>query len=135
VKVFTEHMKTLEEWLLEQNTEPSISQVILVELHQWFRPRMEQIALPIQVELLYCLQEEIGWGLFLEGFQHMEWRNAQQQYFQDIQSLKLADKRSAALIKELWKITWTMWTDRNEATHKTCNLISENEIRALDQEI
>jgi hypothetical protein len=81
VKVFTEHMKTLEEWLLEQNTEPSISQVILVELHQWFRPRIEQIALPIQVELFYCLQEEIGWGLFLEGFQHKEWRNAQQQYF------------------------------------------------------
>jgi hypothetical protein len=74
-------MKTLEEWLLEQNTEPSISQVILVELHQWFRPRIEQIALPIQVELFYCLQEEIGWGLFLEGFQHKEWRNAQQQYF------------------------------------------------------
>jgi len=65
------------------------------------------------------LQDQIGWGVVLEGCMVRRWREEQDIYWKAFKSRKSSRKWTTALLTRLMMTAWDMWQHRNKALHET----------------
>ena len=112
--------RRLTTWLHEQKTSPEILRVIKTALEDWrddrpTRPPLHR--LPAKVRLAVEEQYAIGWYQFLPGRISHVFIDAQASHYAKIQCQKSAQTWATSLIRQVWKITWSMWDNRNEILH------------------
>ncbi len=76
-------------------------------------------------------QQEIGPDSWLDGWIHVEWRQAQAKYWEGIRTQKSSKRWMAELIKKLWLIAWDQWEHWNGSLH---NLV-ENKQRIVEKDV
>ncbi len=64
------------------------------------------------------LQDQIGWGLALEGCIANGWHTEQEQYWKVFKSRRSSHQWTTALLTHLMMTAWDMWDHRNKALHK-----------------
>jgi hypothetical protein len=69
------------------------------------------------LQVVMLQQEDIGLDLIVEGWPAIEWEDAQQAYYQLLNSCKSGRRRMTNLLQKLWNIVWEMWEHRNGVLH------------------
>ena len=63
-------------------------------------------------------QDEIGWQNFAEGKISKRWRLLQEEYFQEIDSSRSADRWAEGMVSQLLELTHSQWKVRSEHLHE-----------------
>jgi hypothetical protein len=113
------------DWLVTQNTSPLIISQLCCGLNQW--RETGQVTPLLEDNQLLIQQNMIGWNGVLEGCFSVSWADAQQAYYQQIQSKRTGSKWQVATCRRIWMIPWAMWEHRNSIEHAS-DLQKETEI-------
>jgi hypothetical protein len=113
------------DWLVTQNTSPLIISQFCCGLNQW--RETGQVTPLLEDNQLLIQQNMIGWNGVLEGCFSVSWADAQQAYYQQIQSKRTGSKWQVATCRRIWMIPWAMWEHRNSIEHAS-DLQKETEI-------
>jgi predicted RNA-binding Zn-ribbon protein involved in translation (DUF1610 family) len=131
--IWDKAMKNLEEWMRNNDTDPSLQKAVIQELNQW---RSGDSATSRYTKPWFVTaqssQEHFGWRNFFEGFIVKEWRDAITKYLGKIRSRRSAKRWLSALIRKQWLIAWDLWEHRNGYLHAKDSSVL---IRELDEEI
>jgi Reverse transcriptase (RNA-dependent DNA polymerase) len=105
----------LEQFLVQNNTDPVLSQSIILNLRRWYydTPPIQQ-----QNDSYTIQQNNIGWDFFIEGWLGLHWRASQARFLLSIQSKMSVRRWVGALILKLWAIAWDLWEHRNGVEHE-----------------
>ena len=125
-----ESLDKLQEWMLEQKTDPDIIRTIREGLESW-RSNPTAGIQPAESKAR-ATQEFIGWRPFLEGCLTWEWQAQQQRYYETLKSRKTGRRWATLLIRKLWDVAWDFWEHRNGILHKVDNTVKH---QATDQEL
>ena len=122
LQVWESSIKHLQEWLLETNTCPDLSTLLITALQQWKTNR--QMVRPHGMTFPRCnelwdAQKGIGWRNALGGSLSNLWKEIQHNYYIFIGSRKTGVRWVSTLIKKLWLISWDQWADRNNILHES----------------
>ena len=71
------------------------------------------------VERIFGSQQKIGWRAFIGCCLPFEWTKVQGYYFKWLGSRQTGRRWVAALIKNIWDVSWDQWVSRNSALHHT----------------
>ena len=118
-KAWKQTVGALENWMTQQSTDPMLKKAIIENINAWRKHDAPPPCANSNTPLHEVIQKqtEIGWGPFLRGFIHINWKEIQHRYLQSIQS-KLSHKRwLKMMIIKLWQISWDMWRFRNGVLH------------------
>jgi hypothetical protein len=98
--------------LATSGTNPIITAQLVEGLNKW---RMD--TLDNEEDLIYQ-QLRNGWDGILEGFLSIHWALRQDSYYNTLGSKKTGLQWAILTVRRLWKIAWTMWTNRNKFEHE-----------------
>ena len=122
LQVWESSIKHLQEWLLESNTCPDLSTLLITALQQWKTNRRmvrpHGMTFP-RCNELWNAQMGIGWRNALGGSLSNLWKEIQHNYYIFIGSRKTGVRWVSMLIKKLWLISWDQWADRNNILHES----------------
>ena len=112
-------MDRLQRWMVEKKTDPTLQVAILAKMQAWqtglagyhYRGSRE-------LELAIQEQDQIGWWNFMLGRVSKKITSLQDQYYDRINSKFTGATWTRRLIKEIWKVSWNMWEQRNDRLHK-----------------
>jgi len=104
----------LEEWLRSAQTEPKIAEAIMAGLRGWYAG---ENLVPMTHTDATSQQNQLGWGLLVEGCLSRQWQLEQAKFWTTIKTRKSSKRWVSELIKKLWNISWDLWTHRNEELH------------------
>jgi len=116
-KQWTNALEDLDWWLETTKTHPQLRHDIIDGLRQWHdqtsgcRPRSVG-------STAGQIQDQIGWGLALEGCIAKQWRDEQDQYWKAFKSRRSSRRWTTALLTRLMMTAWDMWNHRNKALHE-----------------
>ena len=80
-------------------------------------------------------QEQIGRGVFIEGFIHSGWIVSQQKYYEGIGSRRTGSKWMERLLILLWDFAKQLWNNRNETKHRQENQQTKMESLHLNRNV
>lgn len=103
---------SLDQWLDDANTEPTLHAAILAGLRALKNPRLQPDRNDISEK-----QQQIGWVQFFEGKLHIDWSKQQQQYFTESNSRRSGQRWCSQLIQALWAMRRRLWKQRNDREH------------------
>jgi len=109
-------IKELDIWLQATRTHPQLRQDLISGLQKWHDDQPITRAV-IEGTQAGTAQDDIGWGVVMEGCLSVRWREEQDIYWKAIKSRKSSKRWTTALIKRLMLTAWDMWNQRNEALH------------------
>ena len=135
---WTDAVNNLETWMIENNGEPYMINIICTSLKAWrsgLRLPFPTIDIPQIVLEAMIDQDSIGWYNFTNGFISRKWRLIQKAHFKDIRSLKSPDLWMTKLQRRIWEIAWQMWRHRNDFLHNDGTTIHFQESAATNREI
>jgi len=107
----------LNQWLQIAWTHLQIRKDIINSLQQWHgqipgcRPYIEGSTAGLT-------QDNISWGLALEGCIAKRWQEEQDMFWKAIKSRKSSQRWTMALLNQLMMMAWDMWNHRNKALHE-----------------
>jgi hypothetical protein len=112
---------TVEEYLTEMDTHPSIQMAILHRLHQFRHGENMQSLPPLltaEIKQSVLAQDKIGWKNFLEGLPAKQWRISQERHYRRLSISNRNGKRwMKGLLHHLHLLAWTQWDHRNQVLH------------------
>ena len=117
-KHWKQGLRTLSQWMTQNQTDPDIQALIYFSLRQFNKDgdfdRYIDPTLPMG-DLQDCAkaQSQIGWTGFLEGLLTPRWAQLQQVHYQQIGSRRTGTRWAIGLSKQLWKLIFSMWDHRN----------------------
>ena len=121
--LWEEEINRFQEWLQRQQTDPSIVTAIIMNIRKWrksegifghhYHDKLIRRAIK--------QQNNIGWDQMWLGRISECWGEAQGRFYKRINSRKTGNTWAQELIKELWRIHWAIWNQRNEILHATGN--------------
>jgi len=114
-ELWEKSIKQLDDWLKVEGTERLIRKQLLHGLRTWTTP--EQLLHTPESPL--AAQERLGKQYMWDGWLSTEWRQQQDQIWQQIRSRKSSRWWTSEIIKKLWNIAWDMWEQRNDALHES----------------
>jgi len=94
-------LKTLHQWLSDQQTSPELWDNLLHTLQAWYQEEQVPPQSPHQSQW-YKDQQEIRWHSLLDGWLSSAWWYKQDQFWLQICSCKSSKKWMSELIKKLW---------------------------------
>jgi len=109
-------IEELDIWLQATRTHPQLRQDLISGLQKWHDDQPITRAV-IEGTQAGTAQDDIGWGVVMEGCLSVRWREEQDIYWKAIKSRKSSKRWTTALIKRLMLTAWDMWNQRNEALH------------------
>jgi hypothetical protein len=131
-KTWEVELEALRTWLIQQSTDPDITDAIVHGLSGW-RNAPEDYAF-ISTNDLVGEQMEIGWDGFLEGCLGIHWQARQQSFFTIQKSRRSGHQWLIRVIRRLWKIPWTLWNNRNQMEHSHDQARITLELQGIIQE-
>jgi hypothetical protein len=78
-------------------------------------------------------QDNIGWGIMLEGCISKHWREVQEEYYVWLDRRNTGRRWAELLIVKLIDVAWDMWEHRNHVRHAFDNPRLRKAVSALDQ--
>jgi hypothetical protein len=116
--IWNQTLEKLKLWTEEQNTEPSLSKAIIINLQQW-RENIPNNNRKHKTALQQSLSQQngMGWYSFILGRHTKGFEHIQQAHYQTIESKKTGLRWTVALIKKLMGVAWDMWQHRNSVLH------------------
>jgi hypothetical protein len=122
-ETWDEELKRFQEWLGQQKTDPAIISALLTNLRKWRKSGgifgHHYYDKPIRTAIKE--QNKIGWDHFMLGRISQQWKTIQGQFYKRLNLKKTGGTWACELIKEIWRIHWTIWNQRNETLHATGN--------------
>ena len=116
---------------------PQITTYVINNLNAWrYKFRVSQ-HLPIHSTLRKAIlsQDRIRWKQFVEGFWSKYWRECQTEHLNNINSPSSSLLLLSKVQHHVWKITWDMWSHRNEYLHGDKASIPNVEQTLIDTEV
>lgn len=109
-------MDSLSDWLSEQQTFPSITQIFTERLTAWRNHQEVNYPEPTLdfLATAYREQTDIGWYNFLQGRISNYWVKIQSAYYEKLESRRTGHTWASNLIRKLWEISWQMWNNQND---------------------
>jgi hypothetical protein len=134
--IWDSQLDKLHSWLATIDTDPEIVTAITMNLKNWYYNTPSEASNSSR-EIHNCItkQDLLGWDLFIEGFLHYGWIDAQQRYYDSIGSRRTGKKWIERLLLELWDLARRLWMNRNDAKHKQDNQQTPREIIHMDHTI
>ena len=132
----------LHQWLLDNNTDPNLAQVIIYTLingpNTSFSSMVPSTASPL-IKQTAIEQDILGWDNFLLGRMTSTWAQAQQQYFDCVSSNTNAHHGLGwmkRLIARVYDMTHAVWLYRNSVVHAEVEAnMNQKTIDKLNNEI
>jgi hypothetical protein len=108
-------MESLSNWLLAQQTFPSMTTLFIKRLTAWRNHKENNFPEPSVTFLASAYQEQsdIGWFNFLQGRISNQWVEIQSAYYERLESRCTGKTWDGLLIKHLLQVSWEMWNNRN----------------------
>ena len=118
---WTKAMTHLEDWMLNQDTNPQLLQILTERLCWLASKRSTSTSGYNSVHLRDAIQEQdrIGWEHFLLGRISTKIRDYQQRHYEHQNSKKTGSAWCSKLINQLWLMLWKMWEHRNHINNST----------------
>jgi len=128
---FENQLDSLESFLSNNNTEPTLTVHLVETLRLWRQDKGANLAAVYPSSIMnkkvfqaFSDQQKIGWDRFLEGFIASQWANIQQDYLTKINETRSTGNSWATkLVQKLWGILHSVWNTRNEYIHNSENMI------------
>jgi hypothetical protein len=128
--------QTLTKWMKKMTTLPQLQDVILRNLHNWreggptYYPQ-DGHQWPYVHQAIHD-QEQIGWGLMLEGCLSQHWKAVQDEYYVWLDRRNTGRRWAELVIAKLIDVAWDMWEQRNQIRHAPGNPRAQKALTALD---
>lgn len=116
---WTTTIRTLETWMIKNETDPDIIRAITTELHRWKQPHLPTRQYKPSIATAVQQQGDIGWYQFLMGKLTMQWTEVQDEYLKWLGRRRTGKAWVTALIAKVWTVSWDMWEHRNDIHHNT----------------
>lgn len=116
IEIWDKSVAALDNWLIRQQTDPTLRHQILLTLRSWKRGAIDPLRYD-KFEQLWNEQATIGWDRFLNGFISKRWLTTQQMFYDRTQSKRTGRRWVSSLIQKIWDISWDQWRHRNEVLH------------------
>ena len=115
-------MKAFDDWLHAAGTCGDLHKLLVGAISQW--RCSQEVQPPDNITFpgaLGCFraQQRIGWRQLLGGCLAREWAMVQHRHFEVMGRRRSGAVWAGSMIKELWKMGWAQWEDRNKALHDT----------------
>lgn len=109
----------LEEWLTFQNTDPALTNMIILGLKSWTQRQPMRCTLSAPYAEVWNLQDQIGWDSLLEGRMIAGWSTLQDYFFRQNQfpSSRTGLRWLTSVLRRLMDIAWDQWEHRNGILH------------------
>jgi hypothetical protein len=127
----------LETWMKKMTTLPQLRKAIITNLSLWrdgepanFLPPGHQWP---HVHQAVHDQDNIGWGIMLEGCISRHWKETQDEYYVWLDRRNTGRRWAELLIVKLINVAWDMWEQRNHTRHEPNNPRLRKAINALNQ--
>jgi len=111
-------IEELDNWMRATKTHPQLCQDIIMGLQHWHDDQPIS-RMPTKGSLARESQDNIGWGVALEGCVSLQWREEQDRFWKAFKSRKSSKRWTTKLIKHLILTAWDMWQHRNKALHES----------------
>ena len=108
-------LTALSRWFDRSFTHPTIASCILNSLRAWRHgqpPPSLHTTVP-SLPTALAAQRLLGWSSALEGYWSPAWTEAQESYFRFLGRRNSGRRWLAALIVQLWNVSWDLWEHRN----------------------
>ena len=117
---WTKAMTHLEDWMLNQDTNPQLLQILTERLSGWqAKDPLQPLATTARLRDAIQEQDQIGWEHFLLGRISTKIRDFQQRHYEHQNSKKTGSAWCSKLINQLWLVLWKMWDHRNHINTST----------------
>jgi len=117
VALWTKALEELDNWMAANKTHPQIRQEIVAGLQPWHNEDTDTQP-PQEQSSAVILQDQIGWGVALEGCLVWQWREEQDNYWKAFKSWKSSWRWTMALLTQLMMTAWDMWQHHNKVLHE-----------------
>ena len=137
-EVWDASLESLEEWLIKKKTCPDLRRLLVQILNQWRQGKEVSDITNYDFEgctKVFPSQHTIGWRQVMGGCLSLEWARAQDAYFRWLGIRRTGKRWLVAVIKKLWRVSWDLWKDRNDALHKTPMIADLSGAASLDRAI
>ena len=134
VKVWDESLRTLNEWMRKQQTDPMIRRFLINLLRNWKRGEPLPQATGRLSEII-ADQETIGWDRFMFGFISKRWATAQQETYDRQGSRRDGRRWAASIIQKIWDISRDQWIHRNSVLHSGDRLAEFHDPDTLEEDV
>jgi len=108
VKQWEKTLEELDTWLQSAQTHPQLWKDIAEGLQQW-HDQMSGCQQIVISSTAGQLQDQIGWGLALEGCIATGWHKEQEEYWKAFKSRRSSRQWTIALLTRLMMMAWDMW--------------------------
>lgn len=132
--IWNQQLQSLDTWFVSSNTDPAICRSVISNLNGWF------FHSPVSTPGgLYCQsavdhQTAIGWDHFLLGRISPQWREAQQLWFDSLQSKQSSHLWASKFIRQIWQIAHSLWRHCNKIKHAEDYVEDPNEVQSVRAE-
>lgn len=116
-EVWTKGIKGLRVWMEGVSTDPQIIELVIGAISNKEQGDQLVCGQDHSLQVVMLQQEDIGLDLIVEGWPAIEWEDAQQAYYQLLNSCKSGRRRMTNLLQKLWNIVWEMWEHRHGVLH------------------
>jgi len=130
IKQWEKTLEELDTWLQSAQTHPQLRKDIVEGLRQWHDQTSGCWQMVIG-STAGQLQDQIGWGLALEGCIAKGWQKEQEEYWKVFKSRQSSCQWTIILHTRLMMTAWDMWEHRNKALHE----VEENKTNILEAEL
>ena len=134
---WTASTNKLWKWMQRLTTLPRLQEAIITNLSHWRDD--EPVHYPQgghqwpHVRQAIHDQDDIGWGLMLEGCVSKHWKEVQDEYYIWLDRRNTGRRWAELLIVKLIDVAWDMWEHRNHVRHAPDNPRLRKAVGALDQ--
>ena len=120
IRVWTESVDKLRQWMVGAQTHPDITSFVCSRLMTWKTdvPPADHESLFPGITTAMEIQDDIGWRATLEGSWAQEWADVQRRYYLWIDSQKSSRRWISQLIRKVWEVAWDQWEHRNGLQHE-----------------
>lgn len=128
---FETQLDSLEAFMADSNTEPTIAAHLIETLRLWRQDKRSNLAGVYPSSIInkkmfqaFSDQQKLGWDRFLEGSIASQWAVIQQDYLNKINETRSTGISWAAkLVKKMWGLLHSVWNTRNEYIHNSENMV------------
>ena len=112
-------LTSLEEWMIFNQTDPILRQMILHGLQSWLQLPSTPPTLDPPYVQIWDDQQEVGWQSLLEGRMVVGWASRQDDFFRsrEYSHTRTGLRWLTSLLLQLMNIAWDQWEHRNGILH------------------